>query len=306
MSEPVLLEVTHETRYDYAAPVVMAEHLAYLAPLNDARQQALHSALHIEPAPAARRAERDLFGNRRECFSLTQPHRALCVRASSRVALQPRAPLHADASPPWSALAQRLRYSAQGVFDAASEFAQPSPLLPGLPALRDYAAPCFDAGAPVAQVAITLMQRIHADFEFSADSTEVDTPLAQAFAQRRGVCQDFAHLMIAALRAFGLPARYVSGYLLTTPPPGQAPMLGADASHAWVQLYCPDTPGVADGWLDLDPTNDLLPDTGHVRLAVGRDYSDVTPLRGVIRGGGAHTLAVRVHTRRVDAAQPIA
>ena len=183
----------------------------------------------------------------------------------------------------------------------AVEFALPSPYVPRLSALRDYAAPDFPAGRPLAQAALALMQRVHADFRYESQSTDIDTPLAQAFAQRRGVCQDFAHLMAGALRMLGLPARYVSGYLLTSAAEGSAPLLGADASHAWVQLWCPGTPGVpasgpGAGWLDLDPTNDLVPATGHVRVAVGRDFGDVTPLRGVIRGGGQHTLRVAVTT----------
>jgi transglutaminase-like putative cysteine protease len=181
------------------------------------------------------------------------------------------------------------------------EFALPSPYVPRLSALRDYAAPDFPAGRPLAQAALALMHRVHADFRYESQSTDIDTPLAQAFAQRRGVCQDFAHLMAGALRMLGLPARYVSGYLLTSAAEGSAPLLGADASHAWVQLWCPGTPGVpasgpGAGWLDMDPTNDLVPATGHVRVAVGRDFGDVTPLRGVIRGGGQHTLRVAVTT----------
>jgi transglutaminase-like putative cysteine protease len=174
--------------------------------------------------------------------------------------------------------------------------------VPRLAALQDYGAALFAPGVPLALAATALMQRIHADFEFETSSTEVDTPLIEAFELKRGVCQDFSHVMIAVLRMQGLAARYVSGYLLTTPPPGQAPTLGADASHAWVQVYCPDTPGVGSDWLDLDPTNNLIPGQGHVRLAVGRDYADVAPLRGVIRGGGEHTLEVRVSTRRIDTA----
>jgi transglutaminase-like putative cysteine protease len=154
----------------------------------------------------------------------------------------------------------------------------------------------------VAEAALALMQRLHRDFAFETRSTDVDTPLAQAFLQRRGVCQDFAHLMIGALRMLGLPARYVSGYLVTQAPDGTAPLVGADASHAWVQVWCPGTPGVpalgaSAGWLDLDPTNNLVPAASHVRLATGRDFGDVTPLRGVIRGGGQHTLDVAVTTR---------
>jgi transglutaminase-like putative cysteine protease len=224
----------------------------------------------------------------------------LRVRARSRVALAPRAaPVDAAHSPRWEDVRARLRYEAGARYDPAVEFAQPSPYVPRLHALRDYGQASFAAGMPVALCALDLMHRIHADFEFKAASTDVDTPLIEAFEQRAGVCQDFAHLMIAALRMAGLAARYVSGYLLTQPPPGQEALLGADASHAWVQVYCPDTPGLPEGWLELDPTNDRVPDTSHVRLALGRDYGDVTPLRGVIRGGGRHTLDVRVNTRRL-------
>jgi transglutaminase-like putative cysteine protease len=156
----------------------------------------------------------------------------------------------------------------------------------------------------VALAAIELMQRVHADFRYASQSTVVDTPLAEVWEERRGVCQDFSHLMAGAMRLLGLPVRYVSGYLLTHAPEGGAAMQGADASHAWVQAWCPGTPGVEGGWLDLDPTNNLVPGSGHVRLAVGRDFGDVTPLRGVIRGGGSHRLGVAVHTRRLDADTP--
>ncbi len=300
----VVLEVEHETRYGYAAPVTQAQHLAYLKPLHDARQQLLQYELHIDPAPPQRLYDTDSYGNARMLFSLNQPHRELRVRARSRVAVSPRGPgLDAARSPRWEVLRERLRYDAGTRYDPAVEFAQPSPFVPRLQLLRDYARASFGPGEPVAQGALDLMRRIHADFEFKTASTDVDTPLAEVFEQRAGVCQDFAHLMIAALRMTGLAARYVSGYLLTVPPPGQEPLLGADASHAWVQVYCPDTPGLAGGWLELDPTNDLVPDTHHVRLALGRDYGDVTPLRGVIRGGGRHTLAVRVNTRRLQESQ---
>jgi transglutaminase-like putative cysteine protease len=296
-----VLEVEHETLYGYAAPVTQAQHLAYLKPLHDARQQLLQHELRIEPAPLQRLQDMDTYGNARTLFSLNQPHRALRVLARSRVVLTPRdGPIDAAGSPRWEEVRERLRYEAGARYDPAVDFAQPSPYVPRLHGLRDYGQTSFGAGEPVAQGALDLMRRIHADFEFRTASTDVDTPLLETFEQRSGVCQDFAHLMIAALRMLGLAARYVSGYLLTVPPPGQAPLLGADASHAWVQVYCPDTPGLPDGWLELDPTNDLVPDTHHVRLALGRDYGDVTPLRGVIRGGGRHTLEVRVNTRRLQ------
>jgi transglutaminase-like putative cysteine protease len=304
--EACVLEVVHETRYGYAAPVSQAQHLAYLQPLQDARQQLLQHELQIEPPPLSLQRDTDAYGNARMLFSLGTPHRALRVQARSTVALQASslsAALQAEGSPRWEEVRAALRYVAGAGYDAAVEFAQPSPYVPRLHALHDYAAACFAPGLPLAQGALALMHRIHADFEFRTASTEVDTPLEQAFVQRRGVCQDFAHLMIGMLRMLGLAARYVSGYLLTVPPAGHEPLVGADASHAWVQLYCPDTPGLPGGWLELDPTNDRVPEASHVRLALGRDYGDVTPLRGVIRGGGRHTLQVAVHTRRVSAEQ---
>jgi len=295
------LEVLHQTRYDYVTPVTQALHMAHLMPLHDAGQQLLAHDLFIDPAPARRTQDIDSHGNPRVFFSLAKPHRALVLRSRSRVALTARhAALVAAASPAWERVRRRLRYEAGAAFDAAVEFAQPSPLVPRLAPLRAYARASFPEGVPLAQGALDLMQRVHADFEFESRSTEVDTPLIEAFEQRRGVCQDFSHVMIAALRMQGLAARYVSGYLLTTPAPGQPVLLGADASHAWVQVYCPDTTGVGGGWLDLDPTNNVVPDVGHVRLAVGRDYGDIAPLRGVIRGGGEHTLDVSVSTRRID------
>ncbi len=310
MNVPVELEVEHETRYSYASPVSLAHHLAHLQPLQDAFQQLLDFELDIDPAPGQRHASVDALGNLQHHFSLAQPHRGLRVVSRSRVRLQPCFDaLDAAASPPWDALAASLRYEARAPLQRELEFALPSPYVPRLRELRAYAAPLFPAGRPVAEGALALMHRVHADFRYESRSTEIDTPLASAFAQRRGVCQDFAHLMAGALRMLGLPVRYVSGYLLTQGAAGDRAeaLIGADASHAWVQVWCPGTPGVPSdgagaGWLDLDPTNDVVPSSHHVRVAVGRDFGDVTPLRGVIRGGGRHTLTVGVTTRRIDAA----
>jgi transglutaminase-like putative cysteine protease len=303
----VLLEVVHETRYSYSAPVSLAHHLAHLQPLSDAHQELLLHDLLTEPPGETRHAGVDVYGNACLWFSRAQAHDRLLVRSTSRVQLCARfAGLQASASPAWERLAEGLRYVARADYDPAVEFTLPSPFVPRLEALHDYAAPSFTPGRPVAEAAIELMQRVHADFEYRSASTQIDTPLAKAFAQRAGVCQDFAHLMAGALRMLGLPARYVSGYLLTRPPGGATDMLGADASHAWIQVYCPGTPDVPGGWLDLDPTNDLIPGAGHVRLAVGRDFGDVTPLRGVIRGGGRHTLAVAVRTRVLDSGPALA
>jgi transglutaminase-like putative cysteine protease len=302
----MLLEVLHETRYDYAAPVSLAHHLAHLQPLDDRHQQLLAFDLSIAPAPGHVQDGIDTQGNAERHFSLAQPHHHLQVRATSRVRVAPRfADLQAEAGPAWDQVAERLRYVARAPFVPAMEFALPSPYVPRLAPLREYAAPSFSAGRPLAEAALELMQRIHADFAYVSQSTEIDTPLAEVWATRQGVCQDFSHLMAGAMRMLGLPVRYVSGYLLTHAPDGGAAMQGADASHAWVQVWCPGTPGVTvdlagDAWLDLDPTNGLVPGCGHVRVAVGRDFGDVTPLRGVIRGGGSHTLSVSVHTRVVD------
>jgi len=297
----VLLEVTHETRYEYATPVSLAHHLAHLQPLQDEHQRLQMFDLSISPRPGQHRNGIDAMGNAECHFSLAQPHRELQVLACSRLELKPRfADLQPATSPSWDALAARLRYVAQGPFESAVEFALLSPYVPRLAFLRDYGASSFTPGRPLAAAAIELMQRIHADFRYESLSTDIDTPLSAVWASKRGVCQDFAHLMAGVMRMRGLPVRYVSGYLLTHAPDGGAKMQGADASHAWVQVWCPGTEGVpADGWLDLDPTNDIVPGSGHIRVAVGRDFGDVTPLRGVIRGGGHHALSVGVTTRRV-------
>ena len=302
----MLLEVVHHTRYDYEAPVSLAHHLVHLQPLNDADQQLLAFELEVDPAPAQFHDSLDAMGNVQRHFSLAHPHDSLSVRAVSRVRLQHRfAQLQPEASPPWDGLAQRLRYVARGPFDPVLEFALPSPYVPRLRELRAYAVASFTAGRPVAEAAIELMQRVHDEFRYESRSIEVDTPLAEVWQHRRGVCQDFAHLVAGAMRMLGVPVRYVSGYLLTHPPEGGAALQGADASHAWVQVWCPGTPGVpaegpAAGWLDLDPTNCMVPGSGHVRVATGRDFGDVTPLRGVIRGSGSHTLSVGVNTRVLD------
>ncbi len=302
MQSAPLLEVEHLTTYRYAAPVDLAQHLAYLRPRDDATQQVQDFDLQIEPPPLQQRSEPDRLGNPRTCFTVTAPHRELRVRATSRVRVRGDEALDLAATQPWEAVRERLRYVAGAAFEPAAEFVFASPFVPSLPALRELALPSFAPGVPVAVAAVDLMARIHAGFVYCSASTEVDTPLAQVLATREGVCQDFAHVMIGALRSMGLAARYISGYLLTAPPElgaGSAPMLGADASHAWVSVWCPMADGSPSRWLKLDPTNNVLPRTGHVRLAIGRDYSDVTPLRGVIRGGGEHRLEVQVRTRRV-------
>jgi transglutaminase-like putative cysteine protease len=297
-----LLAVEHVTRYRYTAPVDLAHHLAYLHPRDDAGQQVESFELRIDPPPLQQRSELDRLGNERNCFTVTSPHRELEVRSSSCVRVTADDGFDAAATLPWEQVADRLRYVSGAPYEAASEFVFASPFVPLLPGLYALARPSFPPGRPIAAAAIDLMARIHAEFTYRSASTDIDTPLADVLTSREGVCQDFAHVMIGALRSMGLAARYVSGYLLTYAPThgaDGAPMVGADASHAWVGVWCPAASGAAARWLMLDPTNNLLPDIGHVQLAVGRDYSDVTPLRGVIRGGGDHELAVLVRTRRI-------
>jgi transglutaminase-like putative cysteine protease len=297
-----LLEVEHVTVYRYAAPVELAHHLAHLRPLDSDTQATEAFAMQVLPPPMHEASNSDWLGNHQTCFTVNLPHDELQVRAVSRVRVAAPPLLDADCSAPWDGVRAQLRYAAGRAWEPANEFVHASSFVPLLPALRDWAAPAFTPGRPVARVGLELMARLHADFRYSTDSTDVDTPLADVLERREGVCQDFAHLLIGALRGMGLAARYVSGYLLTTAPDGgaaDAPWLGADASHAWAALWCPMADGTAPRWLELDPTNNVVPSTGHVRLAVGRDYGDVTPLRGVIRGGGEHQLEVRVRTVRV-------
>ncbi|WP_035056299.1 transglutaminase family protein [Andreprevotia chitinilytica] len=287
---PTQLYVAHETTYHYASRVDLAQHLAWLEPVSQPWQQLESCALTITPEPAYLSRVTDYFGNTQHRFSITAPHDALCVKAESVVSLSPRfTNVDPAASPAWEAVRAAMHFQVGMPFAPESEFAYPSPFVPLLRQLHDYALASFMPERPLLDAVLELMHRIHREFTYAAASTEVSTPVLEAFNARMGVCQDFAHIMIGCLRALGLPARYVSGYLLTDPPPGQPRLLGADASHAWLSVWCP-----VHGWVDLDPTNDVVPTCAHVVVAVGRDYGDVTPLRGVIQGGRDHTLDVAV------------
>ncbi|GHC80622.1 transglutaminase [Pseudorhodoferax aquiterrae] len=297
------LQVTHETRYDYTPAVETAQHVAHLQPRDTPSQRLLHHRLVVTPEPDELRTGRDVFGNTRSFFALQSGHEELRVLADSVV--ETRLPQRPPSPLAWEQVRDRFRYHAGGGYDAASEYLFPSPYVPRHADFMDYVRPSFTAGRPLLEATDDLMRRIHRDFEYASDSTEINTPAVQALAQRQGVCQDFAHIMVACLRMLGLPARYVSGYLLTQPPPGQPRLIGADASHAWVAVYVPDVPD-HDGWYDFDPTNDRAPGEDYVTLAVGRDFSDVSPMRGVIHGGARHSLhvGVTVQPLAADAAQP--
>ncbi|WP_298015328.1 transglutaminase family protein [uncultured Aquabacterium sp.] len=296
------LSVEHETLYTYASPVEQAQHIACLRPLTDAGQTLEAFDMTVSPSPSQHSVHRDSHDNSRACFALHAPHSELRVVARSTVQVRDRYPgLNAADGPDCERVRSRLAYRAHRPFEPACEYVYASPYVPLHAELRDYASVSLQPGRPLAEAAIELMHRIHTEFTYAPASTDISTPILDVFDRRQGVCQDFAHLMIGCLRAWGVAARYVSGYLLTRPPPGQAPLVGADASHAWLSVWVPGLgPERAGDWLDLDPTNDCIPALHHVRVAHGRDFGDVTPLRGVIRGGGRHTLLVRVTTRLLD------
>ena len=287
----MLLHVLHETAYDYLPAVRTAQHMAHLKPATTATQQVLSHRLAIEPAPARCSEWIDVYGNTRSFFSLQFSHEALRVVADSVVATSAQ-PLPA-ASLPWEQAVERMRDHRASRYDPAAEFTFASPSVPRDDAFADYARPSFAPGRPLLEAARELTQRIHADFEYETSATDVNTPALQALALRKGVCQDLAQVMLGCLRSLGLPGRYVSGYLLTEPPPGQPRLVGSDASHAWVSVYLPAAEGPGQ-WVDLDPTNDRAAGEDYVTLAIGRDYGDVSPVRGVIHGGANHTLRVAV------------
>jgi transglutaminase-like putative cysteine protease len=280
-------QVTHETQYSYAAPVVLSHQLMHLTP-RELPWQSVHAhRIAIEPQPAENTERDDDFGNRISQMLVATPHQKLAVRAESDVTVRSRSA--AACTLAWDALRERLNRIGEPPALEAAQFVYESPRVACLPELAEYAAVSFRPRRPVLEAALDLTERIHREFEFDPKATSVSTPLAEVLRLRRGVCQDFAHLMIGCLRALGLAARYVSGYLLTTPPPGRPRLVGADASHAWASLWCAQA-----GWIDLDPTNNCLVDDEHITLALGRDFDDVTPMRGVILGGGDQGLVVRV------------
>jgi transglutaminase-like putative cysteine protease len=283
-------EVVHTTQYDYSQSVAVSHHLARLTPRSLPRQTCLHHELKIEPSPGVMKTHADYFGNTMTFFIMQAAHKRLEVQARSRVAVAPaRLPAPAE-TPPWEQATNRAALPLEAIectFDSSSIRVSAE--------LAAYARPSFAPGMPLLEAVARLTARIHGDFTFDSKATTITTPLAEVFASRRGVCQDFARLEIACLRCMGLAAHYVSGYLETVPPPGRSRLLGADASHAWLAVYCPDM-----GWIDVDPTNNLFPSGTHVTLAWGRDYADVSPIRGVIVGGGTHSLNVSVDVIRLD------
>ena len=295
--------IHHLTRYTYDEPVSVCHNLAHLMPRLASRHQWRYADIEVVPTPAIRAERLDYFGNRLTFFAIQQPHRELEVVARGQVELEPAASAQVISSITWEVARDHIqtRISSQSPWPAelldAFQFTFPSPYIRWDGEVAAYANGSFVPNRPMLDAVLHLSDRIYREFVYDTKSTTVSTTLPEILKARGGVCQDFAHLMIGCLRALGLSARYVSGYLLTSPPPGKPRLVGADASHAWVSVYIPDL-----GWLDVDPTNNVIPSDKHITLAWGRDFGDVSPLRGVILGGGRHQIQVKVDVSPTAAA----
>jgi len=285
----VRYEIVHVTEYAYDEAVPLCHNVARLRPRETERQTCLRHDLNVSPSPVVFRERVDFFGNPVTSFSVQNTHVALSVTARSEVEVQSPSSPSGLFPMAWEEAVAILATGRDPGVRLARQFVFESPRIRHDLALRDYAAPCFPPGRPLAEALLDLTQRIHADFRFQKGSTSVGSSVQEVFQSRQGVCQDFAHLQIGCLRSLGLAARYVSGYIVTEPPPGQPRQVGADASHAWISAFVPGT-----GWLDLDPTQGRMADEGHITVAWARDYDDVAPLKGILLGGRQQSLRVAV------------
>ncbi len=283
----MLYDIRHRTTFSYEEVVSVSHHVLHLTPRTHPRQTCLASETSIEPRAAVDSVGEDYFGNPVEYLTVQEPHRQLVVDAHARVEVRAAAePFALEQSQPWEAVRDSL---AHGGALCAYEFAFPSPYVAFDDDIDGYARESFSPGRPILAAAMDLTGRIFREFRYRGGVSDVSTPVNEVFAMRQGVCQDFAHLQIACLRSVGLAARYVSGYLLTRPPEGKEKLVGSDASHAWVAVFAGDL-----GWVDFDPTNGVIPSVEHITFAWGRDYGDVSPINGIIVGGGAHQVDVAV------------
>jgi transglutaminase-like putative cysteine protease len=291
----MVYSVSHRTTYRYTYPVSVGEHVACLKPRSFSRNKLVQNTLSIHPAPSTLTERSDYFGNVLSFFTIEEPHKVLIVEAKSQVEIDRRPISPAGSSRPWEESARSLaKDHCDEVLEAYQfQFASPRVRING--EFAAYALKSFTPGRPMREALMELTARIYADFRFDPKVTNVRTPPEEVFRKRQGVCQDFAHVEIACLRSINVAARYVSGYLRTYPPPGKPRLVGVDASHAWISAYSRD-----EGWLDMDPTNSVAPTDGHVTLAWGRDYGDVSPLRGLILGGGENALKVEVDIEPLD------
>jgi transglutaminase-like putative cysteine protease len=285
----MLYDVRHTTKYAYSDPVSLCHNLVHLRPRLVPRQTCQFSHLFVQPEPRLFMHQNDYFGNPIALFTIQEPHKLLSITAKHRIETKAAAATDLNDSPPWEEVRAALKTERSAAVLEAAQFAVDSPYVPRGAELASYAAASFPPGRPLLEGVRDLTARIHGDFRYDAKATTLATPLADLLQQRRGVCQDFAHLMIGCLRSLGLAARYVSGYVQTRAPAGRDRLIGADASHAWVAAFCPHL-----GWVDFDPTNNLLPSEQHLTIAWGRDYDDISPVKGVILGGGTHVMSIAV------------
>jgi len=285
----VKFRVTHTTQYEYEESIPLSHNIVRLRPRDFGLQTCLRHELLVIPEPAVKTVGPDYFGNHVTWFSLQESHTALKIAAESEVQVDPAARPDLTRGPSSEQVLQILAGATDVQTFAALQFSFESPHVPLSSELAAYASASFATGAPFLQGVLHLTERIYHDFKFLPGSTEVGTPVADVFRTRQGVCQDFAHLQLCCLRSMGFAARYVSGYVATHPPPGQARLTGADASHAWTSVYAPD-----HGWVDFDPTNGLMPSDAHITVAWGRDYDDVGPAKGILIGGQRHWMDVAV------------
>ena len=287
-------EIIHRTLYEYAAPVSVSQHVARLSPRATATQMCSAFNLEIFPAPTLRKTRTDYFGNELCLFSIQEVHKRLEIVTKSRVAVSAREKIIPATSPAWEEVAQLFRDPVSPEVVEPYQFVFDSPQVRASEELAAYALESFATDVPLLVGARELTRRIFTDFKYDPKATTVATPLEEVWEKRRGVCQDFAHLGIACLRSLGLPARYVSGYLRTRPPEGKPRLVGADASHAWFAVFCP-----VAGWVDFDPTNNVQTTEDHITVAYGRDFGDVSPVAGIITGGGNHEVKVSVDVAEI-------
>lgn len=283
----MIYSVRHATTYRYADPVTLSSHRLRLTPRNTPHQKVRRFAIDVTPATHTLAAERDAFGNATHQLDIRESHALLTIEARSVVEVTDESPELGFT--PWEAAVEAARRPTTAKALEAAPYVFPSSYTAADDAIEDYARESFGQGRPVLEAARELTARIYEDFAYDPAATHASTLALDSFADKRGVCQDFAHVFLAGCRALGVPARYVSGYLLTHPPAGQEKLVGADASHAWASVWCP-----VAGWVDFDPTNDVIPGLEHVTCAWGRDYADVGPVQGVVLGGGGHSLSVAV------------
>lgn len=286
----MIYEVTHRTAYRYTDAVSHCQNRLHLTPRHGPTQQVLAATLTVTPTPDVSSTRFDYFGNQTTYVAIQRPHRELVVEMTSRINVMPTTAPIPGLTPPWEEARDYLRTDRSPTALEAFQFVFESPYVKLIPDVAAYARQSFAPGRPLIEAALDITRRIHADFKYLPQSTTVSTPVYEVMQERRGVCQDFAHVGIACLRTMGLAARYVSGYLRTHPPKGRPRLVGADASHAWFSVFCPWV-----GWVDFDPTNNVIPTVEHLTVAWGRDFGDVSPLNGVILGGGRQTLMVAVN-----------